>query len=718
MGDSQAFQQDFDRIFSGYRGKRIAVYGTGQNARLIARYVSGYEIVGFVSRDGTEGMLTGQTILSIEEAVKAAEILIIAATISSTHIIYARIRELVPEGMKVLDLYGEALNGKEAYQENPYWRKNYIELCSEIDQHEVISFDVFDTLIMRRVLKPEDVFEKVDERLDQGIPKGMFKKWRTEAERKCASDKSIPAFAEIYGSLRQEHGLDEKTAERLGKLEIEQEEMSVLPREVMAEAYRYALLQGKKVFLTSDMYFPGKQIEMFLGQCGIGKGGGLLVSCERQASKQDGRLYEELKRAAGDGRILHIGDNDVIDGAMAEKHGIDSFRVLSSYDLLAASSFVDIFDCVQTKDDGRYLGYFISIVLNDPFALSCHKGKIGLSSYKDIALAIYPMTMMFLDYIMENAERYDCILFPSRDGFFLYKLYAQMKGSGKMPSLPDTKYVYASRMALSQATVHDEESFVVLLGKLFSDGTINCKEYVQNQFNIELPMEYDAPSGGLIERWGKERFIRRLKEYCPEAVEKLSKSRAAYLEYLDGLGLGGYHSIAMVDIVSFGTQVYCLSQLLGKKIDMLALGTTDVPNAYIENAEQVSSVYGNVNKEIQGATYSCSDLSVMHLFLEMLYASTDGQFMGISENRVPMFQSGTEYDSELITGVQEEVMKIMEETARGGIHYENISKEFSRGMLRVLFRKYSEIDESLRRQFVFSDPYMGGIKVVNLTDRL
>ena len=163
-GDSQVFQQDFDRIFSGYRGKRIAVYGTGQNARLIAEYVSGYEIVGFVSRDGSEGILSGQTILSIEEAVKAADILIIAATVSSTRIIYARIKMLIPVGMKVLDMYGEALSGEEAYQENPYWEKNYKALCLEIDMHPVISFDVFDTLIMRTVLKPEDIFEIVGER--------------------------------------------------------------------------------------------------------------------------------------------------------------------------------------------------------------------------------------------------------------------------------------------------------------------------------------------------------------------------------------------------------------------------------------------------------------------------------------------------------------------------------------------------------------------------
>lgn len=103
MEDKKEYQQNFDRIFSAYRGKKIAVYGTGQNAWLIAECVSDYEIIGFISRDGTEGMLSGQTILSIGEAVKAADIILIAATASSTRIVYSRIKELVPPETDVLE---------------------------------------------------------------------------------------------------------------------------------------------------------------------------------------------------------------------------------------------------------------------------------------------------------------------------------------------------------------------------------------------------------------------------------------------------------------------------------------------------------------------------------------------------------------------------------------------------------------------------------------
>lgn len=718
MEKQQVYQQDFDRIFSIYQKKRIAIYGTGQNARLIAECVSGYEIIGFISKDGTAGMLSEQAILSIDEAINIADIIIIAATVSSTNIIYSRIKEIVPPRIKVLDLYGEVLNGKELYKENIYWRKNSNCLYLEVEPYEVISFDVFDTIIMRRVLKPEDIFTIVESKCDEGTLKEKFKKWRMEAEKTCTAKNRIPSLDDIYEFFGKKYYLEKEIIYQLKQWEIEQEKKCIIARNRMVDIYHYLVSCGKKVYFTSDMYLSSDVIQELLKQCGIEDGYELLVSCELYASKQDGSLFRRLKEIAGREKILHIGDHQVIDGVMAGKNGIDSFTILSSYDLLASSSCVHVFDCIRTRDDRNYLGYFASVMLNDPFALSKHTGKIFLSSYRDIALIIYPMTMMFLSYIMENAKRYNCIIFPSRDGFFLYQLYNQIRNNKQESGLPEAKYVYASRMALSRAAISDRKSFIVLIDKLFSDQTLNCKEYILNQFEIELSEEFDVPSGKLIEKCGREGLIKKLSNYYLEITEKLEKHQSLYLKYLSDLGLNKQNSLAMVDIVSYGTQVYCLSQILHQEIDMIALGTTDVPNKYMTNKDQVFSVFGNINKKADGTIYSCSNFSVIHLLLEVLYASTDGQFTGFFENYSPMFQNQTKYNEDLVVGVQREILNIMEELERIGFYNKNISREFSMGMIQLLFHKYSDIDEELKKQFIFSDPYMGGFKNINLMDLL
>lgn len=718
MEKQQVYQQDFERIFSIYQKKRIAIYGTGQNARLIAECVSGYEIIGFISKDGTAGMLSEQVILSIDEAINIADIIIIAATVSSTNIIYSRIKEMVPPRIKVLDLYGEVLNGKELYRENAYWRKNINCLYSEVEPYEVISFDVFDTIIMRRVLKPEDIFTIVESKCDEGILKERFKKWRMEAEKTCTANNKIPSLDDIYELFGKKYYLEKEIINQLKQWEIEQEKKCIIARDRMVDIYHYLVSCGKKVYFTSDMYLSSDVIQELLKQCGIEDGYELLVSCELYASKQDGSLFRRLKEIARREKILHIGDHQVIDGVMAGKNGIDSFTILSSYDLLASSSCVHVFDCIHTQDDRNYLGYFASVMLNDPFALSKYTGKIFLSSYRDIALIIYPMTIMFLTYIIENAKRYNCIIFPSRDGFFLYQLYNQIRNNKKELGLPEAKYVYASRMALSRAAISNKKSFIVLIDKLFSDQTLNCKEYILNQFEIELSEEFDFSSGKLIEKWGRKGLIKKLSKYYLEITEKLEKHQSVYLKYLSDLGLNKQNSLAMVDIVSYGTQVYCLSQILHQEIDMIALGTTDVPNKYMTNKDQVFSVFGNINKKADGTIYSCSNFSVIHLLLEVLYASTDGQFTGFSENYSPIFQNQTKYNEDLVVGVQREIVNIMEELERIGFYSKNISREFSMGIIQLLFRKYSDIDEELKKQFIFSDPYMGGFKKVNLMDML
>lgn len=711
------YQQEFEQRFLKYIECKIAVYGTGQNAKLIAENVQGFQIIGFISKDIAFDSFFGYRMISIEEAVEKAEIIIIAATASATNIVLSRIRSIVPEQIAILNLYGEVLNQTETYRDNSYWEKTYHSLCAAIDAYSVISFDIFDTLIMRRTLQPSDIFELTEENGGKGRCGNTFAKYRLEAERQCNGRMVAPSLAEIYQFMIERGQIDSIEAECLKAEELLCEERCIIPRRVMVEAFYYAIEKKKKIFLTTDMYIPQEILKKYLGNSGITGSYELLLSCEESATKQEGELYEILKDKTVEDRILHIGDNAEIDGRMARKKRIDVFVVLSGYDLLAASSFVSVLDAVNTKDDRNYLGYFVSNLLNDPFALSEKKGKLTLSTCEDIALVVYPMTMMYLNYICATARSYDCLVFPSRDGFFLYQLYQVIRSRAGKGVLPRAEYVYASRMALSRAALSGHESFHILMGKLFRDETLNCKEYVKNQFGFTLPEEFAFSSGQLIQKWGKDGFEDRLDAYMDEMIKNLENSRKAYIEYIEETGIFECKSIALVDIVSYGTQVYCLSEILGRPLDMLTLGTTDIPNVYVNDASRVHSVYGNINKSSGGTLYSCSDLSTLHLFLELLYSSTDGQFVGF-EGKKPIFWEGTEYNKHLVSGVQREIFKIMWETEQTGFHYENISKEFAIKMMELLFHQYSDIEQSLKEQFVFHDPYVERLKRVNLADML
>ena len=74
-------------------------------------------------------------------------------------------------------------------------------LVAEIEKHDIISFDIFDTLVMRKVYYNKDVFRLMALQLDPvwGID---FFSVRTEAEQ-VLSRETYPYIEEIYDYISE-----------------------------------------------------------------------------------------------------------------------------------------------------------------------------------------------------------------------------------------------------------------------------------------------------------------------------------------------------------------------------------------------------------------------------------------------------------------------------------------------------------------------------------
>ncbi|MBR5316792.1 MAG: hypothetical protein IKU39_02750 [Lachnospiraceae bacterium] len=699
------FKENFDKKFGRYKSKRIAIYGTGLNARLIAENVFDYSIVGYITKELPCEFIDGKNVILISDAIDLADIIIIAATVQSTKIVYSRIKKYIPDSIIVVDMYGNDLSNSEAIELNPYWHRSYAQLCDEIDKHEVISFDIFDTLIMRRCLRPDDIFNDFDE---------SFSKCRLKKEIELNKKLRAATIDEIYEEVGNELQLEGEEVLNKKDKEYQLNKKLICVRYKMRDALLYARKKGKQIVFTTDMYYDAKTLRGLLAECDVDDYD-IIVSCEYRKSKFDGSLYDILLDKACGKLIIHIGDNKIADATKAIEKGIDTFTIKSSYDLLCDSTFALLSDHVKTKNDQKYLGYLISNLLNNPFSLNEEKGKFRIRDERELAIIIYPITKMFLDYIIEHSNEFECLIFPSRDGYFLYQLYMEEKK--KRAELPDAVYLYASRMSMSRAAVSDEKNFDVLISKLFADATLNCKEFIKNQFSIELPNEYDCTSQKLISEFGEEQLKNKLKAYLPDVIATLKNDREQYLKYLDKIGIRKYENIGMIDIVSYGTQIYCLSELLGNKVTMISLGTTGVPNEFVQ-IDKSKSIYGNINAFCNGGVYSKFDFSVLHLLLEMLYASKDGQFNGFDSNGNALFVGQTEYNSVLIENFQQQINSIQENYSLLWKNVGTFSEEFALECIRLLLSKYSVIDEKLKEKFTFSDPYMGKLRLTNLADEL
>ena len=117
-------------------------------------------------------------------------------------------------------------------------------LKKEIDKHDIISFDIFDTLVRRKLEEPETIFELIGktENVDN------FRKVREQIQAKAFKTMHKNGLGEItlqgiYNELDFENR--EKFLELEEKLEIE----FIYLNDEILEVFNYALNNKKRIIL-------------------------------------------------------------------------------------------------------------------------------------------------------------------------------------------------------------------------------------------------------------------------------------------------------------------------------------------------------------------------------------------------------------------------------------------------------------------------------------
>lgn len=202
-----------------------------------------------------------------------------------------------------------------------------------IDRSEIVSFDIFDTLITRRLSKPEVVFDLLE-----------FK----HTHREPAPVKLFPERMETAGRVLMSHdgrrddvNIDQIYAEMafFKNAEIEKDiEVSVsVSHPIGIFLYNYARERQKKIFIASDMYLDATTIEKILRKNGFTHWDHLFLSSVTGRKKESGRMYDLLKARAeqfgvAPSKILHFGDNRHSDVDMARLAGLKASHFPALYE--------------------------------------------------------------------------------------------------------------------------------------------------------------------------------------------------------------------------------------------------------------------------------------------------------------------------------------------------------------------------------------------------
>ena len=195
---------------------------------------------------------------------------------------------------------------------------------------EIVSFDVFDTLILRPgIAVPSDIFNLLHPE------DSSFKAKRIQAEREARSSSPLEdvKLFDIYKILYP-YDKDENTPEKQHEemsLEISTELKLCKANSEALKFFNTVREAGKRVIITSDMYLSAATIKTILTENGFDlKGIPVYVSSEYGKTKRSGSLFKEvLKREqvknGEEGHVLHIGDNLISDYLMPKRAGMKSF---------------------------------------------------------------------------------------------------------------------------------------------------------------------------------------------------------------------------------------------------------------------------------------------------------------------------------------------------------------------------------------------------------
>lgn len=510
-------------------------------------------------------------------------------------------------------------------------RKSVLETVSFLMQYDVISFDIFDTLIFRPFSEPTDLFFFLGERT--GILDFKRLRMQAEAEARVQKYKEEKHYeiklSDIWSRLENEIGV---TKEQGMQMEQALEMEFCYANPFMQQVFTQLREHGKRIVITSDMYLSKAFLSELLQKNGYGGYEELYVSCEYEKSKAEGSLYEVVKGAYPDtDSMIHVGDNPVSDVKNAKKHGFEVFYypnvnrnalLYRAYDMSAVVG-------------GAYRGIVNNKLYNGTEQLSMEY------EYGYIYGGLFVLGYCNFIHTYARVHGIDKLLFLSRDGDILRQAYAVLFPEEK------TEYVYWSRAAATKLMArYNRYDFFRRYLYHKADGTYTLEqilksmrlEFLLDRLLQRLPHEIYLTSGNVSQ---VKRFLEANWQEVTAVYDRESKAAELYYKKV----LGDSRNALAVDIGWAGSGAIALDYLVQKmwklpcSITGAVAGTNSVHNFEVD-ASEIFLQNGKLAAYLYAQSFN-RDLWKKHdpntddnIFFELLLTSPTPQFLGFELDEV------------------------------------------------------------------------------------
>lgn len=380
---------------------------------------------------------------------------------------------------------------------------------SYIQGYQYVSFDIYDTLIYRTVSAPSDVFDIVEALYCNHYSKIKdFKKHRIAAEQSARHNNPNGEvnILDIYNYMP--YGETAKSI--LIQIEEEVEIRNAVKNRCMVDILNECRIRGQKIVMISDMYLSRATLTAILDKLQIACDY-LFISCEENATKHSGRLFEAVlcKLGIDASQIVHIGDNAISDIARPSYIGIRSIERIENG--LPNVAYLDI-----TKKR--------SITFNHLKSLIAHgmQNSYDNSSACRIGYSVLgPFVTSFCKWAHQEKERLhlNSMLFVSREGYLLKKAYDILYPEDH------TEYISLNKNVLRLPLLSSENSRDMFIRSLPKWNRVSWRIlfdslYIEDHQKVVSEIKSHIPEFNYDQTFDRRRLIDGEYDYVLDLVRK------------------------------------------------------------------------------------------------------------------------------------------------------------------------------------------------------
>ena len=386
---------------------------------------------------------------------------------------------------------------------------------------QIISFDIFDTLLVRNVCEPNKIFDLIEEiyALD-----GFCERRIAAAEKARRNSKNGEATIwDIYANLQEDP-----------QIEFGMESRYLQANSEIKKIYDWGKENKKTIIAVSDMYMPAEFLGNILEKNGIFVDR-LFVSCEEKCNKASGELFDVVAKKCGVQAkdIVHIGDSWKSDFISPIKHG---WRAIHYKKTKQKQSIVS---CIvnNNKTDNYFFNMGYSIM--------------------------GPLVAGFVKWLKEelNNNQIENVIFLARDGKILKEAYEEIYGK-------KADYAYISRQAINTCVLWMQPDFENIKTHVIRTEHTTIGKFIKRLGLEARDFENEIKKNGLtindsfsdVDLW-KDSRVRALYEAIKRKV--VDNSKEQYQFFISYIAQFIHSSkVALVDLGWKGTIQDRLTELL------------------------------------------------------------------------------------------------------------------------------------------------------------